>query len=790
VTRWLSGRRAIGLVVIGLGAALLVDAALLYRSVERRFAAGPGRLHTRFYADRVRIVPGMDVERSGLLAAFARLGYREDDALPTSGTWRRRRGAIEIHARAFSDPEGALPARTARLRIDAGRVVAVEDVASDERRTQLTLEPAWLGATWNGRWELRRPVVLDTLPRHVVDALLAQEDQRFHRHYGIDATGVARAVMVNLRARRLVEGGSTITQQVARSIFLTGARTWRRKLDEALLALLLERRFSKPEILELYLNEVYLGSSGGVSIVGYGQAAATFFGKEATALTVGEAATLAGIIRAPNPGSPLRHPTRARRRRDATLDRMVAAGMLKPAAATAAKRAPLGAVAVSGASTDAPAGVTGAFLLETARQELQGVVGAPAVDDAGLDVYTTMDVTMQRHAERGVVTALASLERRHRWLRDREPPLEASFVVLDLRNGSVRALVGGRDFPRRPFNRAVVARRQAGSTFKPFVFLSAFQRDPARYTPTTLLEDRPLVVTAGGDAWEPANYDQQFRGMVTMRSALERSLNVPTVRLALALGIDAVATTASDAGWTGTLPRVPALALGAADTTLLELAGLYTAFPREGVGVVPSVLRGAVGRDGAVAYQRAVVTRRAADPASAYLVHDLLEGVVARGTARRLRGEGFTDPLAGKTGTTNDYRDAWYVGYSPDLLAASWVGFDDGRPVKLPSSATALEVWSAAMRPILAARRPGRFPVPAGITFVEVDPESGLRATDACPGRREAFRAGTEPLASCSQRGRDFDLQDADEPLEFPRRLFEDWTREMRRLFVRPFRRR
>ena len=273
MSQWILGRRAIALVLLAVGALVLIDGAILYRRVERRFAAGPSRLHTRFHADRVRIAPGMDLERSGLFAALERLGYREDDALASSGTWRRRRGAIEIHARAFSDPEGALPDRTARVRIDGGRVAVVEDVPTGEPRSQLTLEPAWLGATWNGRWELRRPVAIETLPRHVLDALLAQEDQRFYRHYGIDAAGVARAVMVNLRARRLVEGGSTITQQVARSIFLSGDRTWRRKLDEALLALVLEWRFSKAAILELYVNEVYLGNAGGVSIVGYGQAA-------------------------------------------------------------------------------------------------------------------------------------------------------------------------------------------------------------------------------------------------------------------------------------------------------------------------------------------------------------------------------------------------------------------------------------------------------------------------------------------------------------------------------------
>jgi membrane carboxypeptidase/penicillin-binding protein len=401
-----------------------------------------------------------------------------------------------------------------------------------------------------------------------------------------------------------------------------------------------------------------------------------------------------------------------------------------------------------------------------------------------------MDLTMQRHAERGVASGLAALERRHRWLRDREPPLEASFVILDLRDGAVRALVGGRDFPRRPFNRAVAARRQAGSTFKPFVYLTAFRQDPARFTATTLLEDRPLALRSGGDLWEPANYDQRFHGLVTMRSALERSLNVPTVRLAQAVGIDAVAATAASAGWSGDLPRVPALALGAADTTLMEIAGLYAAFPRLGAAVTPHVVRGAVGRDGVLMDRDGVAMlgreaedRRAFDAESAYLVHALLEGVVERGTARRVRTDGFTGPLAGKTGTTNDYRDAWYVGYSPDLLGAAWVGFDDGRPVKLPASATALEIWETVMRPILVARDRGRFAVPPGITFVEVDGETGLRATASCPGMREAFRAGTEPADYCRPRWRDVEPPDLDEPLEFPKRLFEEWTREMRRIF-------
>lgn len=759
-------------------AALVAWIVVLDRRVVARFSAGPERLHTRFFSDRFRLERGMDTERTGLQERFRRLGYREDPALAASGTWRRRGDELEVRARAFTDPTGALPERTARLRLAGTRVEAVHDVPTGARHSQLSLEPAWLGATWNGRWEVRRPIRLGALPAHVAQALLATEDTRFYRHYGVDLAGVARAVAVNLRAGKLVEGGSTITQQLARSVFLSTARTWRRKAEELLLALILEARLGKDAILELYLNEVYLGRHGGLNVVGYGQAAYTFFGKDAEDLTLGEAATLAGIIRAPNPASPLRNLGRALRRRDRVLDRMVAEHVLTPSAAAAAKRAKLAV------NPKPPTTLEGAFLLEAARQELERAVGADAVRDGGLDVYTTMDPAMQRHAERGVASAVSALEGAHRWLRGRTTPLESALVIVDLDRGEVRALVGGRDFPRRPFNRAVTARRQAGSTFKPLVYLSAFTRDPARFTTTSILEDRPLSIRSGDDVWEPVNQDQRFRGDVTVRTALERSLNVPTVRLAMDVGVDAVAVTAAAAGWHGELPRVPALALGVADTTLLDLAGVYTAFPRMGARLVPHLVRGATGRDGTLVYRRDPPPLPPGDPQATYLVHHLLEGVIDRGTARRLRTRGFTGALAGKTGTTNDFRDAWFVGYSPDLLAAAWVGFDDGRPVKLPASATALEVWSAAMKPILTARRSSRFPIPAGITFADVDPASGLLATDACPGVREAFRAGTEPRTYCRQRGGGADL-DFEEPLEAPRRLIEGWMREMGKIFRR-----
>lgn len=754
------------------------------RRVGERLGVG-GHAHSRFFAAPFRILPGTDLEHAAVFPQLEELGYRADPKLARPGTWRRRPGGVEIRLRAFTDTSGALPERHARLDLDGTTVRTIVDVPTGTRQSQVTLEPALLDVTWNGAWERRRPVRLADVPRHVRDAVLAAEDVRFYGHHGVDLRGVARALWVNLHARRAAEGASTLTQQLAKNFFLTPRRTLRRKVQEALIALLIERRLSKDAILELYLNEVYLGRTGATSVVGVGEAARTFFGKRAADLTLAESATIAGIIRAPNANSPLRSPERARRRRNAILRRMLRAGFITAPEEEAARRAP---VTVTRARATP---VEGLYFLEQVRREVEARLGAGALAQRRLDVYTTLDPRAQHAAERGVGDALAALEAGHRWLRGRKTELEAAFVLVDPRDGAVRALVGGRDFARSPFDRAVSAHRQSGSTFKPFVYLAAFQEDRHGITPSTLLDDRPLSLEVGPDRWQPVNYDDRFRGAVTVRTALEQSLNVPTVRLSQQIGVEQVARTAAAAGWHGDLPRVPALALGVAETSLLELAASYTVFPRAGTIVGPTLVRGVRAADGTVVVRTEAAAVPAADARAAYLVHHLLEGVVDRGTARALRSRGFRGALAGKTGTTNEYRDAWFVGYTPDLVGAAWVGFDDGRPLRLSSAATALEVWATVMRPILRAAPPAAFDVPPGIVFRDVDPASGLLPAAECPRTiREAYLAGTEPRVPCSARpGLLPARRGLEEPFEEPIRILGDWMRQAMRMFDRDRRR-
>ncbi len=751
----------------------------LDRRVAERLGGDGGHAHSRFFAAPFPIVAGLDV--GVVQQRLDDRGYRNDRELAAPGTWRRGAGALEVRLRAFPDVDGDLPERRARLDLDGTTVRAIVDVASGTRRAHATLEPAPLDVTWNGAWERRRPVRLAEIPMHVRQAVLAAEDVRFYDHHGLDVRGIARALWVDLHAQRAAEGASTLTQQLARSFFLTPRRTLTRKLQEALLALVIERRLSKDAILELYLNEVYLGRAGATNVVGIGEAARTFFDKRAADLTVGEAATIAGIIRAPNASSPLRAPDRARRRRNAVLHRMLRAGFLDAAAEEAERRAPF---AVRGKA--APP-VEGLYFLEQVRRDVESRLGEGALLRRRLDVYTTLDPSVQRAAERGVGDAIAALEAGHRWLRDRKTELEAAFVVLDPDDGAVRALVGGRDFARSPFDRAVTARRQAGSTFKPFVYLAAFQDAPDAVTPSTILDDSPLVLQVGADTWQPENYDERFRGPVTVRTAIEKSLNVPTVRISQQVGIDAVARTAAACGWRGDLPQVPALALGVAETSLVELAASYTVFPRGGSIVAPTLVRGIKAADGTVLFHAEVAPTGGADARATYLVHHLLEGVVDRGTARALRDRGFRGPLAGKTGTTSEYRDAWFVGYTPSLLGAAWVGFDDGRPLRLSSAATALEVWAAVMRSVLRVQPARAFTVPQGIVFRDVDPASGLLPAAECPyAIREAFVAGTEPRVACVERpGLLPSRRDFEQPFEEPIRMFGDWMRHALRIFER-----
>ncbi|NJD10544.1 MAG: PBP1A family penicillin-binding protein [Gemmatimonadetes bacterium] len=596
-------------------------------------------------------------------------------------------------------------------------------------------------------------VPLDSLGPHVANAFIAVEDRRFYRHHGVDWKRVAGAALANLRHGGVTQGSSTITMQLARNVFpeeLPGTeQTFRRKLNEARVAQMIEHRFGKRAILEMYLNHIYFG--GGA----YGIEAASrhYFGKSARRLRLSEAALLAALPKAPAHYDPRRHPDAARARRSQVLSLKEQQGLVEPAAA-AESRAPRVRLAADPAARLAAVPL-GAWFSDVVRDQLEERFGEKLYRSR-LRIYTTLDQVAQRAAEQ-------ELERRLRQLdgavRAGPSPLQGAVVMLDVHTGGVLALVGGRDPSRSRYNRAILARRQVGSAFKPFVFATAL----AEGIPTSQhIADQPLRLRQAGSAdWEPENYDGTYEGEVSLRDALVRSRNVPTVRLALRVGIDDVARTARSAGVHEPMDETPALSLGTVALSPLQLATAYSAFAALGSTVNPYFVRRVEDANGEVLWEREPTPPRAAlGPDVAYIVNDILQDAVNYGTGTAVRAAGYRGVVAGKTGTTNRATDAWFVGYTPDLVATIWIGYD--QPSPLGSAATggglAAPVWGRMMRTYASARGyPAGWQQPPGVLWREIDPSTGMVLAAGCmpaygSPADELFIADNPPATTCPHR--------------------------------------
>jgi 1A family penicillin-binding protein len=763
---WRAGwkRRLLGAATLGaVGGSLWLWS--LYRSVDEFLASqGPGPI--RIYADAAILRPGVSLEGSRLVARLHRLGYEETAAAPArQGEFRLSRQGIDLVIRAFADVGGEHAAQGVRLEVAGGFIQEIRRSSDGREIDEAALEPELLGTYSGGVLGERKALTLDAFPRHVVSAVLAAEDARFATHPGIDPLGLLRAAWVNLRGGGVRQGGSTITQQLAKNLFLSPRRTFLRKLNEALLALILEARMTKEQILEAYLNTVYLGRSDSIGIYGVAQGARAFFAKEPRDLTIAEAATIAGLIHAPNLDSPLRHPDRARTRRDQILALMAENSWISGWELEAARHEPLRLDERSNQPLEAPF-----FVDEVLRRVARMGYDTSAV--RGLAVYTTLDLEVQHAAERALSGGLDRLERSYRRLTKPADPLEGAIVALECRTGYVRGLAGGRDFGRSQFNRVSRSKRQPGSAFKPFVYLAAIDDVDAVITPATVLRDEPIHIRAGRHDWSPENYDGRYLGEVTVREAIEDSRNVPTVELAQRVGLSRITDLAESAGL-GDIPPLPAIALGSAEVSLIDLVGAYTVFPALGTVVRPALIRGVVASDGTVLYRDRIRAKRVATAAASYVTSHLLEGVVEEGTGEAVRRLGITRAVAGKTGTTNDAKDAWFVGYSPDLIAGVWVGFDDGSPVGLTGAKAALPVWVAFMHEVLPTLPDRPFEIPGGVVFRDVDRHTGLLADWACPESvREAFLAGTEPVTTCGGRRAEAEPRPRQRVLNWFERLF------------------
>ncbi|HEX5066751.1 MAG TPA: PBP1A family penicillin-binding protein [Myxococcota bacterium] len=739
----------------GFAAAGLV--AGLDHTVRSRFEGVRFRVPSRVYGAPTILYPGLDWRRIDLRGALARLGYREADtasALPPGQyVWGAQR--VRVHLRAFAHPSRPEPSRDVVLRLDGDLISDIRAVPSGDELGAVLLEPEPLGAYYGPAHEQRELVRLVELPPHLVDAVLAVEDQRFETHSGIDFRRIAGAMLANLRAGEIRQGGSTLTQQLVKNFFLTPERTLRRKLQEAAMALIVEARYDKDEILESYLNEIYLGQRGATAIHGVGEGAHLYFGKPAAELGVAESALLAAIIQSPNGISPYRDPKRATQRRNLVLDLMLEQKRIDPETHARAREEALHLAAVTPDANDAR------YFLDLLRRQLAEAYPTEVLTQEGLRIYSTLDPRLQRIAAESLRKGLESIEKRRPSLaRKGEEALQGCIVAIRPQTGELLALVGGRDYRRSQFDRCTQARRQVGSVFKPFVYIAALEpwRGPPTITLASRLDDTPYEVKTPSGPWRPANHDRQFHGEVGVRDALEQSYNVATARLAERVGIGRVADVARRLGVESSLPKVPSLALGTAELTPVEMARAYATLASGGVRPTTQTVEDVVDGGGNVMEKRRLRFERVLDAGTAFLATSLLEGVADRGTARTLRAGGLRGPVAAKTGTTDEERDLWFVGYTPDLVAVVWVGFDTPRGLGIPSSVGALPIWRSFIEGVTGGVVRGAFPKPPVIEAAAVEPATGALALNGCPeSREEFFLAGTLPTAVCPDGGPESD---------------------------------
>jgi penicillin-binding protein 1B len=702
----------------------------------------------RLYAAPFQLKTGLSLKTARLLERLQRLGYKAvTNAVASPGEYRLTAEALTVYLHA--QPEAFVKANVVTLDLQDGQV---GQVLSEPERTPIFpvfLEPELISGFRGTSRQVREWIPLSRIPDRLTSTILAVEDRRFYSHVGIDPVAVGRAVWRNLTKGGLVQGGSTITQQLAKNLFYSPQRTFIRKVKEALAAVVLESKYTKRDILESYLNEIYLGQAGFVSIYGVGEAAHRYFGKTLDELTTGEVAMIAGLIKGPNTFAPTKHRDLAQQRRDVVLRLLRDQGRLTEEEWKTAVNEPVRVVPPDDVLAEAP------YFVDAVLRQVEEAIGAPLPE--GLRIDSTLDSLVQQTASDALEQGLARLERAYPALKGAEQPLQGAVIVLDPSTGAILALVGGRDYRVSQFNRAVQAHRQAGSLFKPFVYLAAFEASrmgsQPYMTPASLLADEPVTFESENGTWAPQNYDKQFRGNVTLRNALEQSLNVPAVRVAKAVGTQSILDVIRQLGVTTALTNDLSLALGSPAVSLLDMATAYGTMANGGVWVRPTTLRAASDRDGMIVWTAAPDRRQAVSPQAAYLVTSLLEGVIRRGTAAKAKALGLAGAVAGKTGTTDGYRDAWFVGYTSELVVGVWVGFDDERAIRLTGSQAALPIWMDIAGRILPQQAPA-FSPPAGVVARMIDPKTGQLATSQCPEQvEEVFIEGTEPTVYCEVHG-------------------------------------
>jgi len=590
-------------------------------------------------------------------------------------------------------------------------------------------------------YEKREVVSLDRVPNYLIQAFVAGEDARFFQHKGLDYLAILRALFRNIFSGEIVQGGSTITQQVVKSLLLSPEKSFTRKIREAILAYKIEKYLTKEEILFLYLNQIYLGHGA----YGIAAAAENYFGKTIEELNITEAALLAGLPQAPSKNSPYQHPQQAKKRQLYILNRMVEEGFISSTEAIKATQTPYVI-----RSKEKPSIEKAPHFVESIRRYVEEKYGKDALYKNGLQVFTTVDLYFQKMSQEAIESGLKEIEKREKYpFADMLLTPEGALVCFDLETGFVKAIVGGRDFKKSQFNRATQAKRQTGSAFKPIVYASALDKG---FTPASIIVDSPIVFEWGDKKWKPKNFEGKFSGPTTLRNALTHSVNIVTVKIAQEVGVDYIRDYAKKLGISSPLHNNLSMALGSSSISLYELTKAYAIFANQGNVFKPIFIKKILDRDGNLLEENPPLfyskesseEEQILTSQTAFLMTSLLKGVVQHGTGWRARSLGR--PVAAKTGTTDQFMDAWFIGYTPELVTGVWVGFDEERSLgeNETGARAASPIWVTFMSKILKDKPIKDFPVPEGIEFMKIDPKTG-QANLENGGILECFREGTGP---------------------------------------------
>jgi penicillin-binding protein 1B len=737
-----------------LGAGVLTYYYAKYSSlIDQKLRAGPFANTSKIFA-APRLIAAGDAATAGDIAAeLRRCGYTESRSNAIGSFQMRPDGGIEI----VPGPESYFDEEAGLIKFANGRISQIVSLRDNTVRGQYELEPQLITNLFDRNREKRRLVKFADIPKVLIDAVTSAEDKRFFQHQGFDPLRIVKAVYVDLKEGRKDQGASTLSQQLAKNLWLDPEKRWTRKVAELLITLRLEQTLSKQQIFEDYANQIYLGSRGSFRINGFGEAAEAYFGKDIRQLTLPEAAMLAGIIQRPGHFNPYRYPDRVRDRRNVVLSLMRQNDIIDDREYAMAVESPLNLAKGAVQSLDAP------YFVDQVNEYLQSQFQDIDFQSNSFRVYTTLDLDLQRAAAEAIREGMQGVDdlirKQKRFKGQPIPEAQCALIALDPHTGEIKALAGGRNYGASQLNH-ILSKRQPGSIFKPFVYTAAMntaiEGGPHILTAGTTVVDEPTTFWYNNRPYAPSNFKHEFYGTVTLRQALAHSMNVATVKVGEMVGFDTVVALAKQAGLNYSIQPTPAVALGSYEVTPWEMAGAYTIFANQGVYVKPNFVTMVRAQNGKNIYTNKKEERTVLDPRVAYLMTNLMEEVMRSGTAAGVRARGFTVPAAGKTGTSD--HDGWFAGYTSNLLCIVWVGFDDNRDLDLEGAHSALPIWTEFMKRALQYRayRDARpFEAPDGIVSAQIDPESGMLATPFCPTSiSEVYISGTQPVTSCPLHAR------------------------------------